>query len=108
MMDGRGGGGGGREEGAGEQEALEWRLELFRRRRAKRVVFRAWRGAARTAAAVAVLEEETRRNGGAESGGRGHGEGRRRGLSRSAATGRDDELTACSEWGARLRTAEVK
>ena len=104
-VDGGGGGSGGL--GAEGREALEWRLELFRERRAKRVVFRAWRGAAQTAAAVAALEGEARS---AVSGSGGwdyrHPGGRRRKIPRHGATGRD-ELTACPGWGARLRTAEV-
>lgn len=95
-----------------EREALERRLEVFRERRAKRVVFLAWRGAAQTAAAMAAAVEggEAGRSGvGAGSGRRERGEGRRRAadISRHVSAGLD-ELTACPEWGARLRTAEVK
>lgn len=107
-VDGRGGGGG-FGYGADGREALEWRLEVFRERRAKRLVFLAWRSAAQTAAAVAVLEGGAGGGLDGSGGGRGRGEGRRRhrDSSRLAVTGRD-ELTACPRWGARLRTAEVK
>lgn len=86
---GAGGGGGG--DSATRAEELEWRLELFREHRAKRVVFRAWRGAAAAAAVEGKARRGTRREG-----------RRRRGL-----RAWQDELTECPEWGARLRTAEV-
>lgn len=77
--------------GAARAEELEWRLELFRERRAKRVVLRAWKGVA----AAVVFEGQARRGAGRE--------GRRcRGSSV-----RRDELAVYPEWGARLRTAEV-
>lgn len=98
-----GGGGGGEAE---DREGLEWRLELFRERRAKRVVFRAWREASQTAAAVAVMEGRARR-GSVGKGGRGHRRGRYRGFPSHRATERD-ELAPCPGWGARLRAAEVK
>lgn len=94
------GGGGGGEDGrwaAGreEREDLEWRLELFRERRAKRVVLQAWRAAAQTSAVVAVMQGEARCGWGPEVGRRG-----------CAAI--QDEVAAYSGWAARLRTAEVE
>lgn len=89
-----------------EEEGLEWRLELFRERRAKRVVFRAWREASQITAAVAVMDGRAR-GGITGRGGRGHRRGRYRGFSCFGATERD-ELTPCPSWGARLRAVEVK
>lgn len=91
---------------AEERQGLKLRLDLFRERRAKRVVFRAWHCASQTAAAVAVMEGRTRR-GISGPGGRGHRRGRSRVFSCHGATERD-ELTPCPSWGARLRAAEVK
>lgn len=103
------------------RDACEWKLELFRERRAKRVVFRAWRDFVETAAAVKEMEMETgmvvegeiRNVGGLATTrlgisvrGRRQGGvvlGRRRGKQFE----QDDELEVCPEWGARLRTAEV-
>ena len=98
-VDGQGGG----RQGAEGREALEWRLEVFRERRAKRLVFRAWRGAAQTAAVVAVAVLEGGAGGGVEwSRDRGHREGRRwRGFPSHVAA-------SPPGWGARLRTAEVR
>ncbi|CBN76158.1 conserved unknown protein [Ectocarpus siliculosus] len=80
--------------GREEREDLEWRLELFRERRAKRVVLQAWRAAAQTSAVVTVMQGEAKCGWGREVGRRG-----------CAAI--QDEVAACSGWGARLRTAEA-
>ncbi|CAN0198323.1 unnamed protein product, partial [Ectocarpus sp. 8 AP-2014] len=93
------GGGAGGEDGrwaAGreEREDLEWRLELFRERRAKRVVLQAWRAAAQTSAAVTVMQGEARCGWGREVG-------------RRDCAAIQDEVAACSGWGFRLRTAEA-
>lgn len=86
-----------------ERGALEWRLEVFRERRAKRVVFGAWRSAVQTAAAAAAMRGE------ASLGmvGSGAGHGRRWGVAHRGGVDRD-EVMACRGWGARLRNAEVK
>ncbi|CAM9335731.1 unnamed protein product, partial [Laminaria digitata] len=101
---GRGGGGGGRVVGVEEEErgALEWRLEVFRERRAKRVVFEAWWSAVQTAAAAAAMRGE------ASLGmvGSGAGHGRRWGVAHRGGVDRD-EVMACRGWGARLRNAEA-
>ncbi|CAM9234588.1 unnamed protein product [Ectocarpus sp. 13 AM-2016] len=93
------GGGGGGDDGRWaarreEREDLEWRLELFRERRAKRVVLQAWRAAAQTSAVVAVMQGEARCGWGPEVG--------RRGCALI-----QDEVATYSGWGARLRTAEA-
>lgn len=87
---------------AGERGAVEWRLELFRERRAKRVVLRAWYAAAQTAAAVAAMEEGARRAVGRSGVGR-----TRARVVRACDVDDPDELEACRGWGARLRNAEV-
>lgn len=92
---GDGGDGGRWAAGRDEREDLEWRLELFRERRAKRVVLQAWRAAAQTSAVVGVMQGEARCGWGHEVGRRG-----------CAAI--QDDVAAHSGWGARLRTAEVK
>lgn len=96
-------------EGIEERRALEWRLALFRERRAKRVVLRAWRGAVETATwredGRGAKRESSAWKGPAGGGG-GGGSGRKRSVRRRSVV-RDDELTPCREWGARLRTAEV-
>lgn len=100
-----GGSGGGRVVGVQEEVgALEWRLEVFRERRAKRVVFGAWRSAVQTAAAAAAMMRGEDSLGMTWSGAgrmRCHGVARRGGVDRG-------EVTVCREWGARLRNAEVK
>lgn len=98
------GGGGGRMVGFEEERgALEWRLEVFRERRAKRVVFGAWRSAVETAAAVAAMRGGASLGMAWPSAGRTRCQGgaRRGGLDRH-------EVTVCRGWGARLRNAEVK
>lgn len=94
-------------EGIEERRALEWRLALFRERRAKRVVLRSWRGAVEAAAwregGRGAKPESSAWKCAARGGG---GDGRKRSVHRRSVVG-DDELTPCREWGARLRTAEV-
>lgn len=87
----------------GEESTLEWRLDLFRERRAKRIVFGAWRSAVQTAAAVAAMRGE------ASFGVAWSGVGRRRGQGVACRGDVDEsEATVCRGWGARLRNAEVR
>ena len=87
--------------GVEERGALEWRLDVFRERRAKRVVFGAWRSVVQAAAAVMQGEASL---GVAWSGAERI---RRQSLTHRGGVDRD-EVTVCQGLGARLRNAEVK
>lgn len=85
--------------GVVRKEALERRLEVFRERRVKRVVFRAWYGVVQTA--VIGIDARTRSG----RGRKGFGPSRRPG---AFDFGHGEGLSSGGECGARLRSAEVR
>lgn len=84
--------------GVAKREALEWRLEVFRERRVKRVVFMAWYGVVQTA----VIGVGARNRSGRER--KGLRPSRRPGI---LDFGDGERLSPGGEDGARLRSAEV-